>query len=259
MAKGRDEWPVHLVTAKGAGTEASEFVEGTLFFLVWKNHLILHQTNACRADSFQEHISWLLSRGGKDNDDGGSPSVTLIELIDPVPVSIRRRSHVPVKRVIFGGAVGTKPINPNRGKSEGIGDQKFLFKPTGNMWTGLMQILGELKADLPPLLLRESLGENDLRVALELYCTKKKSESTAGEILGAFGQALSHSDAEYTVVLADNTTISGKTMKVASMMSVDCVDRHPVHQSIFRCMVRYMAKLVDDSTIVEEEPFGSLK
>lgn len=259
MAKGRDEWPVHLVTAKGPGQETSEFVEGTLFFLVWKNHLILHQTNACRADSFQEHISWLLNRGDEDDSPGGVPQVTLIDLVDPIPPDVRRRSNVPVKRLIFGGAVGTKPVTPSNNKAVRRGDQKYFFKPTGGMWKALMEILHELRADIPDLFLNESLGENDLRVALELSCTKKNSESTAGTVLGALGQALSHSDAEYTVVLADDTTITGQSMKVTSMASVECIDRHPVHQSIFKCMLEYLAKLVNDTTIVEDEPFGSAK
>ncbi|HEX3720779.1 MAG TPA: hypothetical protein VH595_22745 [Verrucomicrobiae bacterium] len=35
MAKDGDEWPVHLITAKTAGKEGREFIEGTLFFGIW--------------------------------------------------------------------------------------------------------------------------------------------------------------------------------------------------------------------------------
>lgn len=37
------EWPVTTMTAKAEGRSDGEFVEGTLFFGVWKNHVVLHQ------------------------------------------------------------------------------------------------------------------------------------------------------------------------------------------------------------------------
>jgi len=123
------------------------------------------------------------------------------------------------------------------------------------------EILAELNADVPDeLLLNEGLGEGDLKASLELSCTKKKSESTAGEVLSALGRSLSHSDAtNYSLELADGSKISGDTMKVGQHFGVECSERHPVHENIFKRMIEYMAMLVQNETIVEDEPFGNVK
>jgi hypothetical protein len=259
MIKDGDEWPVHLVTAKAAGKEAREFIEGTLFFGIWKNHVVVHQTSSCRADAFQEHLSWLLTRENADATDGGVPKSVLIGLGDPVPPSVRKKSKVPVRGITFGGCVATKVVRSSS-KDVAVGDAKVSFQPTGRIWKALKEILVELKADVPEeLLLDESLGPDDLKVFLKLSCSKKKAETTAGQLLGVLGHSLSHSDSEYTVKLADNTEIKGDIMKVRKNFGVECVDHHPVHENIFRCIIEYMRALVEDETIVEDEPFGSAK
>jgi hypothetical protein len=251
-----------LVTAKTAGKEAREFVEGTLFFAIWKNHVVVHQTNACRADSFQEHLSWFLSRAVKssDGDGDGVTEEILIELADPMPRSVRKKSKVPVRRIHLGNDVEAKVSTPNKGEAR-PSHSKVFFSPTGQFWKGIVQILEAMGAPLPKdLTLAEPLGDNDLRVTMDVYCTKKKSESGAGELLNAMRSALSHADkSKFTVELSDGTKITAEEMKVGRNFRVECVDRHPTHQSIFRCMLEYLAMLVEDETIIENEPFGNVK
>ena len=260
MVKDGDEWPVHLVTAKGAGKEAQEFVEGTLFFGVWKNHVVVHQTMACRAEFFQEHLSWLLSRQNADAADGGVSKATLIELVDSLPPGVRKKSKMPVKEITFGGSVTTRVVNPPKQATASVRHTDVFFAPTGRIWSALKEILLELKADVPQeLLLKESLDDDDLKVFLKLSCSKKKSESAAGQVLAALGKSLSHSSVPYTAKLADGSEIKGETMKVGKLFGVECSEHHPVHESIFRCIIEYMTALVEDETIVEDEPFGNAK
>jgi len=255
MVKDGDEWPVHLVTAKTPGKEAREFVEGTLFFAIWKNHVVLNQARACSADMFQEHLSWLLSLE-EAKKDGGVPKATIVSLNDPVPPSARKKSQMPVKKIDFGGAaVTTKAVPASLAKKADIS-----FTPSGRIWKALLDILVELKADVPPeLLLSEALTHDDLTVSLQLVCSKKNADSAAGKVLGALGKSLSHSNAPYKLTLADNTEIFSDTMKVGKIFSVECSDHHPVHESIFRCMIDYMGSLVTEEIIVETEPFGNAK
>jgi hypothetical protein len=260
MVKNGDEWPVHLVTAEADGKEPQEFVEGTLFFAIWKNHVVVHQTMACRSDFFQEHLSWLLSREDADAAAGGVSKATLIELADPVPPGMRKKSKLPVKQITFGGSVATRVANPSHNAGAPVKHADVTFSPTGRMWKAIKDILLELKAPVPPeLLLKESLAEDDLKVFLKLSCSKKKSESSAGQVLSALGKSLSHSNVPFTITLADNSEIKGDIMKVRRPFSVECVAHHPVHESIFRCMVEYLQALIEDETIVEEEPFGNVK
>ncbi len=87
----QDAWKVVPITAKNNPEEASEFVEGTLFFGVWKNHVVLHQSSACRADQFQQHANWLLRKVLEEaTDDQGKPvPMPTISLADPLPPDLR--------------------------------------------------------------------------------------------------------------------------------------------------------------------------
>ncbi len=255
MINGQEEWQVHLVTAKGEGKTTAEFIEGSLFFGVWKNHAVIHQSSSCRTEAFQEHLSWLLSCPP----DAGAEAIaeqTIVALNDPLPPNVRGISRKPVRGLSFGGSVETH-LAP---KARTAQPSRLSFRPTGAFWKALKTVLTEMNADVPDeILLDESLDTNDLKVYLELYCTKKKAQTTAGQLLGALRSALSHSDAPYSVTLFDGTEIKGDQMKVKRGYGVDCVDHHPVHQSIFRCIIEYMRALVEDGTIIEDQPFGNIR
>ena len=198
----------------------------------------------------------MVSRDDADAGGDSIPKATLIRLDDPIPPSLRKKSKTPVKKITFGGSVETKVVNPRQTTSHA----NISFEPTGRIWKALKEILTELKANVPPdLLLKESLAEDDLRVSMSLSCNKKKSETSAGELLAALGQSLSHADADFSLTLADNTVIKGDKMKVGELFGIECVDHHPVHESLFKRMIEYMTKLVENETIAESEAFGNTK
>src|ERR1700721_1321889 len=43
MPDADQEWPVELIKAGANEKLRREFVEGTLYFTIWKNHLVMHQ------------------------------------------------------------------------------------------------------------------------------------------------------------------------------------------------------------------------
>lgn len=262
MADERDEWPVKMMSPKANPKDVSEFIEGTLFFGVWKNHVVLHQTTSCRAESFEDYLSWLLSRQSEEQSGAGTPAAILVELTDPLPPEVRKKSKVPVRKVILGGNVKAKLIDPTtkRAKSS-VTSTKAFFRPTGKIWEAILAIMSEVSNSIPDdIRLADALGNNDLRASLELSCTKKNSDSSAGQVLTALGSALRNSDStDYKVQLADNSEITREKMKVQDNFGVECVNKLPVHQSMFKRIVEYMAHLVDNQTIIEKEPFGNVK
>jgi hypothetical protein len=249
MPDSGQDWPVQLVTAdKSDSNEKTqrEFVEGTLFFALWKNHLVMHQSNACRAEQIQSYFSWLLSRE--------QPKQYLVGFSDPLPPDLRKKSRQPVTSIKFGSSFTTVSAAP-------VGTAKkarVRFKPVGEVWDGLVSILRAVKADIPEIDLDDALAEQDIRVDLELSCSKKKSQSTAGEVLGVLGRSLSHSDADaFEVSLADGTKIRAEQMKVETDVRVECVQKQPVPEELFKSMVEWMQQLVDNKTIIEREAFGN--
>ena len=261
MADEREEWPVKMVSAKADPKDVSEFVEGTLFFGVWKDHVVLHQTASCRAEGFEEYLSWLLSRQAEDSGDGDDvPQAILVALTDPIPPEVRKKSKVPVKKIVVGGNVEARLVGPKKPETS-VSRTRAFFRPTGRIWDAVIEILTEVNAHIPEdIRLGDTLGQNDLRATLELSCTKKNAGSSAGEVLTALGHALRNSDsADYKVQLADNSEITREKMKVQELFGVECVNKLPVHESMFKRIVEYMTLLVEKQTIIEKEPFGNVK
>lgn len=249
MPDSDKEWPVELIKAGADPKLNREFVEGTLFFAVWKNHLVMHQSNACRADQLEGYCTWLLSLNKQ--------KVPLLNFSDPIPPDIRKRSRQPVTSIKFGSSFTTK-ATPIRGDKK---QARVLFSPVGGVWEGIKSILKEINADVPDeWYLDDALGDRDIKVALELSCTKKKAASSAGTVLGTLGQSLRHSDADvFEVTLADGTKIRSEQMKVETGVRVECVQRQPIPESIFKSMVDWMKQLVDNGTIIERETFANVE
>lgn len=266
MAATKTEWPVTLVNATAPGKPPREFVEGTLYFGIWKDHVIMHQSSGCRANQLQGYLSWLLSRPAPGSPPDAATEVRLVSLADPMPPELRKKSGLPVKKITFGSSLQTASAGPPRsnqaaGENQSATRTKFHFAPSGGVWDAVKSILRDINADVPEdLLLDNPLDKEDIRVALELSCSKKKSKSTAGEVLGALGHSLSHTDAcNFTVELADGTRIKSKQMKVESHFGVECVEGQPVLESLFSSMVDYLRQLVECQTVIEQEPFGNTK
>jgi hypothetical protein len=259
IADAADSWNVVLLKARADGKDNREFVEGTLFFAIWKNHLIVHQTSSCRWDQLENYASWLLAKPSTGKD---SPSaIPLVAFVDPIPPDLRKKTKQPVKSIRFGTALQTSAVQPVTSKTAPSQKTKLWFTPTGAVWNGLKAIFKELHAPVPDdLLLDDALGTQDIRVDLELSCTKRKSQSTAGEVLSVLGRSLSHSTVEsYTVELADGSKITPDQMKVEKIVQVECVEKQPVAEEMFKRMVEWMAALVDSQIVVEDEAFGNVK
>jgi len=257
MVGDKDEWSVTPMPAKAIGKEGAEFIEGTLFFSVWKNHVLIHQSSSCRADAFQEHLSWLLSKPASGEEEGGE--AVLIGLDDPMPPSFRGRSKMQVTKLELGGVIQSRPVAGKATTTTKRAD--VTFEPSGPLWKAILGMLKQSGAKIPDnLTMKDSLTGKDLRVAMQLYCSKKNADSAAGQVIGQLGHVMSHvKGSNYVVHLADGTKITSDSMKVSHLFGIECEDKHPVHQHLFKVMLEYFTLLVNDETIQEEEPFGNTK
>jgi hypothetical protein len=249
-----EAWNVEPVKAQNAQRPKGEFVEGSLYFGIWKNHVIIVQ--ASLAVQFQDYVTWLIAQVAEKDGDL-TKQVPLISLDNPLTAPIRAKGFQQVREIKIGGTVTTKPV----GKASPAKSAAVKFSPTGDMWKGIKAIFGAQGVDLPAdIELEDALEQQDVRVALYLSCTKKGLDSSAGVVLGQLGHALSHNEnADVSVTLADGSVVSGDELKVSTEIGVDCVDKLPVLESVVRAMVDYMEELVKVQTVVEQEAFGNVK
>jgi len=202
-----EAWRVETVKAQDEKRPKGEFVEGSLYFGIWKNHVLVLQTSACRAEQFQDYATWLLARSDGDGAVAGH-QVPLVSLDDPLTAPVRTKGFEEVRGIKIGAMVTTKPVRQApAGTTKAITLKPLTFKLTGDVWKGIKAIFGSQGVDLPAdIELDEALGAQDVRVSLELSCTKKGLASSAGVVLGQLGRTLSHVDtADVSVTLADGT------------------------------------------------------
>ena len=256
----QDAWEVIPVKARANPNEANEFIQGTLFFGVWKNHVILHQSNACRADQFQDHSSWLLNKFLENAQDGPVTS-PLISLSDPIPPDLRRKSTTQAKKITFGTSIQSHlaPASHEKGKATTTTAGRALFTPSGPIWEALKMILKSHSASVPDELLMDNSISEDIKVYIELRTTKAKAQDNAGVVLGTLGKALSHTDIDYQVELSDGSKYGPKEMKVEKPFRIECIDRQPVPERMFASMFEWMQELVESGRVSEQESFGNLK
>jgi hypothetical protein len=249
-----EAWNVETVTAKNEKRPKGEFVEGSLFFGIWKNHILMMQTTSCRADQLQDYCTWLLSRL---NDDATKP-VPLVSLDNPVPASIRKKGYQQVRGIKIGGALSARPMPSSTEHSK---TKAVKFTPSGDVWKGIKAIFSSNGIDLSSdIELNDALDQQNLRVSLELSCTKKGVESSAGNVLGQLGKSLSHLDnPDFSITLGDGTVVKGDELRISTDASVECIDKQPLLESVVRAMIEYMEQLIKAETVIESETFGNLR
>ena len=249
-----DAWKVETVTAKNEKRPKGEFVEGSLYFGIWKNHVLMLQTTSCRSDQLEGYITWLLA---KMVDDATKPT-PLVSLDNPLPAPVRAKGYQQVRGIKIGADLAARPVHKSAPSPK---SQAVKFTPSGEVWKGIKAIFGangiDLSADIE---LEDALEQQNLRVSMELTCTKKGVESSAGAVMSQLGRAMRDvENPDFSVTLADGTVVQGDELKVSKEVSVECVDKLPVLESVFRAMVDYMEELIKAETVIETEVFGNAK
>ena len=63
----------------------------------------------------------------------------------------------------------------------------------------------------------------------------------------------------YEIKLANDTRITAKEMKIEKVARVECVNRIPTPDAIYRAMLEWYEKLVREEVFVETEMLGNVR
>jgi hypothetical protein len=253
------EWAVEQMVPPPTETaKHREFIEGLLFFGIWKNHVILLQSMACRANQLEDYLNWLLNPPTEGVPT--SPAPEPIMLNDLVPQKIRKEPFTNVEKITLFTGLESEIVEEPTTVKKTTEVKGLKFKPTREMWTALKAIFKGLGSDLTDEIpLESALEKDDLRVRLELYCSKK-SVVTAGPVMNMLATSLRHVEENlYKVRFADGRELDGKELKVSKQWQMDCVNNIPVMTQLHGCMFEYLKELIDTGVVVEQESLGNVK
>lgn len=253
------EWTIEqLVPPPSDTAEHREFVEGLLFFGIWKNHVILLQSMACRANQFEDYVNWLLNPPTEGEPPAEPPPQIMLN--DLVPQEIRKEPFTHVEKITLFTGLESKLVQQPGSEKVATEVKSIKFKPTGQMWNALKDIFKDLGSSIiDEIPLDSALEKDDLHVRLELYCSKK-SIVTAGSVLNHLASSLRNvEDSAYKVKFTDGRELKGEELKVSKYWHMDCVNNIPVMTELHRSMFEYLKELIDSGVVVEQEPLGNLK
>lgn len=255
----KSELPLQQALARLSDSKVGEFIQGTVFFGVHGNHVLLLQSMTCRDSHFEDYLSWLLNGGnraeGKDPDP--SRQAVMISIEDPPKIAAKlgRGRKVSAVRV---GAPFYPAVPAPKGQFAATQTARATFDVSKSRWEALKDFIGSFGESLPEKLeIRPDADESTLRVSIELSCRKKWIDHPAGEILQAFGHALRDADgADVEFELDNGTKITNDQLKVVRTVSVECDRRLPAFESVARRMIEVYKGLIEDGTIIDDRQNG---
>ena len=251
------EWPIEqLLPPPTAKAKHREFIDGLLFFGIWKNHVVLLQSSACRASQFEDYLNWLfnpthdVSGASEANSGAASETREPIMLNDLVPGNIRAEPYENVEKITLLSGLESKIMAPRGGAS--IADVRSRkFTPTKEVWKAIRGIFKQVGADvLDEIPLDSALNDSDIKVRLELFCSKKAA-MTAGPVMNQLATSLRNVDEDvYKVQLSNGLELKGENLKVSKLWTMECANNVPVMQQLHRCMFDYLKELIDTGVVV---------
>ena len=225
------------VTAIPPG-KGREFLEGTLYFGISGDHLMVMQSASLRFGDLERHLNWLLTRCAKVIVEENG-----VTLMDAVPES-------------KGGAVsdvkGIKLFAPLQLDAQVAGRknmEKARLIPTGRAWEAVKAMLGA-GFDLPTYLnAEEILNSRSLQVEIELKWKRAPDEGTT-ELLTRIAHNLRNVNDEVDYFIDTRTgRLSREDFKLHAPVSVPWIGGRPRFDVLFPKMIEYLVSLVETDKV----------
>jgi hypothetical protein len=234
-------YPLEALRAPKIGGHPAEFLESMMFFCIKGNHALFLQSRSLRAESFEEHMQWLLEHSGTLTD---KQSVQLADQAFTNAADAIRRYGV--KSVEIGMPLKSEPRDG--GQPAMAAASKAVtkdFQVTPSIRNFFESVLGD---KLDGVRLEDALdGRIDATVELRwAYSIEKKAQQT----LDRLAVALRHvAKDQVQVHLNNGSKVEGKELHLVRKVSVHTRDKIVEQSTLFRDMRQQMLDLVESGAV----------
>lgn len=226
---------------KGADNKRQEFLEGTCYLGISKNHVLLVGSRALGARPAEHYLNWLLEQAevlGQNNRLG---------LSDQISQATRERiqaSHV--REVVIGTPFIEAPSTGDGAAPGGVGSALKAFEYGGLGLDILRQVLGAEKIDR--MKLADAIDGN-IEVTLKVRYKRSTTEK-AHKVLDNIALAARNLDAEdVKLTLAGGGTVTGNELKLSAPLSVEARDGIPNPDALFEKMRDWLLAQIENQII----------
>jgi hypothetical protein len=241
LAEDATELPVSMLGAPG---DRTQFIEGTLFFLVSGNHVILATSKSVRSGQAEQYLDWLLREQAKL-----VPSHSRVLLQEHVKSDSRRRfNNVKSVRITpdYVNTDGAAPVTP---------EVREHFKLRGTLLHAVVEMLKTSSNRALPkdLDINTALAERRLRATVEVSYNGKMPEDGV-PLLDSLAAALRHADdVEYTVDVKGVGQVKSGELRLQQEVIVPFSDGLPVPARLYVAMHEWLTQLLTSGEIKPAE------
>lgn len=227
---------------KGADNKRQEFLEGTCYLGVSKNHVLLVGSRALGARPAEHYLNWLLEQAevlGQNNRLG---------LSDQISQATRERiqaSHV--REVVIGTPLIEAALSAGDGAAPVVAGRALKAFEYGGLGLDILrQVLGADKIDR--MKLADAIDGN-IEVTLKVRYKRNTTEK-AHKVLDNIALAARNLEAEdVKLTLAGGGTVTGNELKLSAPLSVEARDGIPNPDALFEKMRDWLVAQIENQII----------
>lgn len=216
-----------------------EFLEGTCYFGVLKNHVVLVSSQSLNATAAELHFNWLMEHA---NVLGEGNRVGLSDQVSKVTRERIQASHV--KEV----QIGTPLLDPHQSDTTSVSDTTQLksVNYTGLGLDILRQVVGE---DFINKLKLADAVDGNIEVSLSVRY-KRTTSTKAQKVLDNIALAMRNIDEDEVKLRLDSGgTVKGQDLKLSNVLRVEGRDGIPNPDALFEKMREWLQQLLENHII----------
>jgi hypothetical protein len=227
----------------------SEFVEGLLYFGIYKNHIIFVGSPHLHSKQLEDHLNWFLRDRTKVLPKGEGVLVA-----DPVKPDYSDRLFKGLKELRL-----KAPLEFRETTSQVDQEQEAVsrtrFRPSGGQWDAIVGFVRGIGGELPDINFPGGLVPENLEVSL-IVRSKGRRKSKANQVtpvLDPVANGLRHiEDAPLELLFLDGTAIRGSDFKVSQNFTVQSVNGVPLTGEVYKAMRYWLEQLIAKGEIEPE-------
>jgi hypothetical protein len=217
----------------------NEFIEGTLYFGVRENHVILLQSMSFRSGQFEEHVNWLLRHmlpADRHPD--------LVKIVDVVPSQVKPRRISGVKTLTIRAPIEFQSeIMARDVVVRTMGKGVELIKKA-------VELFGS--AGTESVEFEDALKTGDVEVTLQVKYKQRGSDERT--MLDSLAARFSHVDDEHfkmDLEIPGLGTVGTDALRIKESLRVETLNGLPDPTAVFKKMREWLETLAANNTIPE--------
>jgi hypothetical protein len=218
-----------------AAGKKNEFIEGTLYFGVRENHIVLLQSRGFRSGQFEDHINWLLRHKLPENQ-----HPELVKIVDVAPANAGPHQRSGVKTLTIQTQVEFQPT------------VEALVMQTKGKAIELVKKAVELygRSSTEAFGFEEALKTGDIGVTLQVKYNRRGTDPKA--MLDNLAAQFTHTDDDYfkmDLEIPGFGIVGIDTLRIKERFRIETINGLPEPNSVFRKMREWLETLASNNTI----------